>query len=823
MPVLSQASFTGGEIAPELAARVDLARYATSLRTCSNFFVRPTGGVSNRPGTYYVATLSADSLATLIPFVFSTEQAYMMVFQELTVEVYADGSEIPAAAMVTPYLSADLASIRYTQSADVATLVHQTYPPAEIVRTGATTFTYGAIDDLDSGPFLDVEDTTITVTASAATGTGITLTASSAIFEAGHVGALMRLDLEDLSDIPPWEASKMLAHPSLGGGVPTNPVGLLRRANGKVYECATNEASTGDGTYTGTVRPSHDEGTEEDGDGNPITDLAQRAGVEWEYLHSLFGVARITAVDPGGLTATADVVSYIPVVTPATTTSWAFGAWSEDQGYPAVVTYFGDRLAFANTPQQPQTEWLSKVGEYHDFGKSSPLVDNDSITQTLNAKQVNAIVELVPLDQLVALTSSSSWASPQRGEVLTPETIGYYPQSYKGSANLRSIIVGENALHAQRGATKLRELSYTLDRDKYGGDELTVLSRHLFADGHTIVDMDYAEEPHGILWIVRSDGALIGLTYLPEQQVIGWHRHETDGFFERVCCIPENGRDVPYFVVRRTVNGQTVRYLEFMASREFSDQLDGFFVDSGLTYDGRNTTATTITVSGPSYNGGDLVLLTASSGIFAPTDINDAIQFDNVRIRIYSYNSTTQAGGVLETPVPAALQATASTAWTFARNTFSGLSHLEGETVAICADGAVLDQQEVSGGAVTIPYAAGVVHIGLPYEAEIETLDVTIYGAPQTVRDITKNIPSVAVVVDKTVGLKIGPNGENLEALAVRIDEYYTDPTAALSGVAKGYVINTWDPNGRILIRQDDPLPATVLAVMPDVKFGESG
>lgn len=902
MPVLSQVSFTGGEIAPELAARVDLARYSTALRTCSNFFVRPTGGISNRPGLYYVATLDSDSLATLIPFVFSTEQAYMLVLQEFELTVYADGNQVPAGTvnitnvtdgivgfqarrtittatahglnvgqtaiitgvtatgtydvdgswevlavpsttsfriqgsgdpsgaygsggtvavsipLTTTYASEDLAAIRYTQSADVATLVHPDYEPSEVVRLSSVSFTFGTIDDLDNGPWTDTNETiTTVVTASAATGTGITLTASSAIFESTHVGALFRLDMEDLSTVPPWEASKRLV---ASGG---NPLGLFRRSTGKVYECVTDEVAGADGTYTGTVRPTHDEGVEEDGDGNAIVDLATRAGVEWEYRHSLFGVARITAVALDGLTATADVLSYLPVVTPATSSSWAFGAWSEDQGYPSVVTYFGDRLAFANTPQQPQTEWLSKVGEYHDFGQSSPIVDDDAITQTLNAKQVNAIVELVPLEQLVALTASSSWASPQRGEVLVPETIGYYPQSYKGAADLRSVIVGENALYAQRGSTKLRELRYTLDSDKYGGDELSVLSRHLFGPGRTIVDLDYAEEPHGILWIVRSDGALIGLTYLPEQQVIGWHRHETDGFFERVCVIPEDDRDVPYFVVRRDINGTTYRFLERMADREFDDQLDGFFVDCGLSYDGRNTSDTTITITGASYDGGETVTLTASSAIFASSDTGDAIQFDQVRIRITAFTSTTVVTGQLETPVSEELQNTASTEWTFARDTFTGLDHLEGATVAICADGAVLDEQVVSSGTITIDYPAGVVHIGLPYEAEAETLDVTVYGAPQTVRDVTKNIPSVTVVVDKTVGLQVGPDSANMETLAVRNEEFYTDPTMALSGVAKGYVLNTWDPNGRMLFRQPDPLPATILAVLPDVQFGESG
>lgn len=809
MPKLSQVSFTSGEVSPSLHARVDLQRYQTALKTCRNWIVLATGGVANRPGLQFIEELDATSDAFLLPFVYSTEQTYMMVMQEETAKVFTNGAFI-GSPIATDYASDELEAIRYTQSADVLTLTHQSYPPSEIVRTNATTFTFGEIDDFDNGPFLDENVTATTVTASAATGTGITLTASTSIFTADHVGALFRIDLENLSAIPPWEPSKILA----ASGV--NPLNLLRRASGKVYQCTTNEVAGALGTYTGTVRPTHDEGAEADGDGNPIDSLATRAGVEWTYRHSLFGVARITAV--AGTTATADVLTYIPVISPATTTAWAFGAWSEDQGYPAVVTYYGDRLALANTPGQPQTEWLSKVGEYHNFGESSPIVADDAITQTLNARQVNAIVELTPLEQLAALTSSSSWASPQRGETLSPNTIGFYPQSYYGAANMRSVIIGDEALYVQAGGRRLRELGFSFERDKLGGEELTVLARHLFEES-TIARMDYAEDPYGILWIVRTDGALIGLTYLKEQQVIGWHRHDTDGFFEDVCVIAEGGRDVPYFVVRRTIGGATKRFLERLSDRAAADLdiLDSFFVDSGLSFDGRNETATTITISGASYDGGESVTLTASASLFVSGDVGDAILFDaeDVRATITGYTSGTVVTATLESPVPASLQATASAAWTFARDTFSGLDHLIGETVAILADGVVLAQQVVAAdGSVTLDYPAGVVHVGLPYVSELETLEVTDFG-PSAMRDRSKTIPKVSIVMKDSVSLKVGTNTTDMyEQIPTNVENYET-PNGLSSGVGVVYPLSGLSKDGRVIVRQDDPLPATVLQIIP--------
>ncbi len=896
-----QASLTGGEISPSLYGRTDLAKFAISLGTCRNFFVRATGGASNRAGLEFVYALDATSLACLIPFVFSTTQSYMLVFQEGTIKVYSQGAyvenvgtiaitnvtsyfmpdtlEVTTATphglspgdpvtiasvlgsfspslntawtvsgvtaankflllipgitgaytsggqitvpfiLTTPYLSEDLASLRYTQSADIVTVVNQLATPYEFVRLGSVTFTFGAIQDFEGGPFLDDNTTVTTVQASAATGV-VTLTASTAIFTALHVGALFRLALQDYSAIPPWEPNKFIA----ATGV--DPDGLLRTSNGKVYIAVNNNPAPAAGTYTGTKAPDWAEGIQSDGDGNLLNGTANtRAGVTWQFLHPGFGIARITAIGGGGTTATATVVDYMPVVSPAVSTIWAFGAWSEDQGYPALVTYYQDRLVFANTPGAPQTEWASKTGDYHNFARSSPLVPSDSIRQRLNARQINGIVELIPMDQLIALTSSSSWASPKRGEDWTPTTIGYDPQSFDGAAFLRAIQTGDSALFVQFGGTKVRDLSFKNEAGKFVGEELTIMARHLFDSEHVIVDADYAKEPHGILWLVRSDGALIGLTYLPEQEVVGWHRHDTDGFFERVCVIPENGVDTPYFVVRRTVNGATVRYLERMAVRDRSDILDSFFVDSGLTYDGRNSTATAVSISGASYVGGATVTLTSTAPIFAAGDIGDAIQFPNatanVRARISGFTSSTVVSATLQSTVPDALRDVPTTTWTFARDTFSGLSHLEGKTVAILADGSPEVQQVVTGGTIRLAYPAGVVHIGLPYVSDIETLNVNIFNSPVPISDSSQVIPKVSVLVEKTLGLQAGPDENNLFDFGLQPTNFdYNAPWDLQSDSFDTFVFTDWKKRGHVLLRQSNPLPATILTITPNVEVG---
>lgn len=914
MPKQLQASLTGGEISSSLYGRTDLQKFSTSLATCRNFFVRATGGASNRAGLEFVYALDASSLATLIPFVFSTSQSYMLVFQQQTVKVYSNGAYVENSAPVatitnvvnvggafiqvttaaphglstgdtvtisaviatlvlgtvinaswpnisvtgansfqmayqpfftgigpaltgayssggsvagpvliaTPYLSANLASLRYTQSADVVTVANQLNTPYELVRLGAASFTFAAITNFTGGPFLDDNTTITTVTASAATG-AVTLTASSAIFLTSHIGSLFRLALQDFSAIPPWEPNKFIA------AVGVDPDGLLRTSNGKVYVAVSNAVAPASGTYTGSVAPAHDSGIKSDGDGNLLNGVANtRAGVTWQFLHPGFGIATITGIGGGGTTATATVSDYLPVVSPALSSIWAFGAWSANQGYPAVVTYYQDRLVLANSPGSPQTEWASKTGDYHNFARSSPLIANDAIKQRLNARQINAILELVPMEQLIALTASSSWASPSRGTTWTPTTIGFDPQSSDGAAFLRAILTGDSALFVQAGGTKVRDLSFTNDSGKFVGQELTVLARHLFDNTHYIVDWDYAKEPHGIAWLVRSDGVLIGLTYLKEQQVIAWHRHDTDGFFERVCVIPENNIDTPYFVVRRVVNGQTVRYLERMAVRDRTDILDAFHVDAGLTYDGRNTTGTTVTISGGSYAGGATVTLTATAAIFAAGDIDDAIQFPNsagnVRARISAFTSANVVTAVLQSPVPAALQNIATITWTFARDTFSGLGHLEGKTVAILADGSPEVPRVVISGSITLANPAGVVHIGLPYVSDIETLDVTIFGSAVPINDSSQVIPKVSVMVEKTLGLKAGPDANNLFDFGLQpVDFDYNAPWALQTEIQNTFVLTDWKKSGHILLRQDQPLPATVNTITPYVEVGLSG
>lgn len=517
------------------------------------------------------------------------------------------------------------------------------------------------------------------------------------------------------------------------------------------------------------------------------------------------------------------------------TSVFALGAWSPLFGYPSEVEYFSDRLFFAGSRTAPQTLWASKIGAYSDFGRSVPLVDDDSLTFTINARRLNRIQDLCALDNLLPLTGGGVWRmTAGSDDVVSPSTVGFKPQDYFGASKLPAQVVGNSAVYVQDKGQLVRDIAYSFTADGYEGGDLTAFAEH-FVEGFELVDVAYSQSPYSVVWLVRNDGKLLSLTYMREQQVVGWAMHETDGAFEAVCCVPEGGEDATYVVVRRVVEGTERRYVERLASRLISDISESFFVDSGLTYDGRNTTSTTIALSGgTSWDEEEVLTVTASSAIFTgASDVGDVLQLrrtllvDNeefevsVRVTIATFTSTTQVQVVPIGEVPVELRGTPTSQWTFARDTIGGLDHLEGREVAVLADGNVQDRKVVTGGQIALDLPGGIVHVGLPYEAMGETLDINIPGE-QSVRNRQKLIRKVSMQVLGTRGLFAGPDRDHLDEVKQREFEDYTEPTEASGELFEIPTDARWDRNGRVMFVQRDPLPVTILSIVPDVMIGGS-
>lgn len=504
---------------------------------------------------------------------------------------------------------------------------------------------------------------------------------------------------------------------------------------------------------------------------------------------------------------------------------FALSAWGTRFGYPAEVEFFGGRLVFGSTNDQPQTVWMSKTGNYVDFGKTIPSVDDDAITATINARQVNRIKELVPLSELILLTTGGEFkTSGGQDDVLTPTTVGFKPQSYHGAAELNALVIGTSALFVQNRGYVVRDIDYSFESDGYTGNDLTVFASHL-TEGKPIVDWDYQQIPYSIVWSVREDGVLLALTYMKDQSVVAWTPMEIDGLVESVTCVPEGGEDSVYIIVRRTVDGVQRRYIERLSSRLVTDVREGKFLDSHLTYDGRNATATTITATGSTWTVGQAVTLTASAATFAAGDLDDVIVLGyeaglNARLRITTFTSATVVLAQVVTPVPASVRGVATADWGFARDTLSGLSHLNGRMVGVLADGFVQGDKVVTAGAITLDEPGVLVHAGLRYVSDLETLEINVPGG-QTTRMQNKLIKRLGVIVQDTRGLLAGPEFSKLEEWEPRTAEAMIAPPDVQSGCLQIWITGSWSERGRVCIRQADPLPMAILGVIPDVTMGD--
>jgi len=260
--------------------------------------------------------------------------------------------------------------------------------------------------------------------------------------------------------------------------------------------------------------------------------------------------------------------------------------------YPQAVGYVQQRLGFGGSDEKPQTVLLSRTGDFHNFTTRSPLEDDDALEFAVAGQRAFRIRHLADIERLMILTGGSELiARGDQDGVIRPTAINISAVGYVGSSDVQPILVGTSALVVQARGSQVYEFRATAEG--YIARDLTAWAPHL-VDGYSIVDWAWAQSPSSCAWAVRSDGVLLGLTYVPEQDIFAWHRHDTEGigtgYFESVCVVPEGDEDVLYAVVKRTVSGGTVRYVERLAERNESlysagaNQTTVVFLDSHKTY-----------------------------------------------------------------------------------------------------------------------------------------------------------------------------------------------------------------------------------------------
>ena len=500
-------------------------------------------------------------------------------------------------------------------------------------------------------------------------------------------------------------------------------------------------------------------------------------------------------------------------------TNFSLGAFSTTTGFPSCVTFFEQRLVFAATVNNPQTIYFSKSGDYEnmDANIGGTIKDDDAIVYTIASNQVNAIRFLSPTRTLIIGTAGGEFAVYGGGanDAITPTNIIIKRQSNFGAANVDAVPVGNATLFLQRARRKIRELAYNFDVDGYIAPDMTILAEHVTESG--VTQMAYQDEPLAILYVVRGDGELVALTYQRDQQVTAWHRHIFGGVFgtgkavcESVAVIPTDDTEYQvYVIVKRTINGSTKRYIEVLNTFDFTetDNTTFNFLDSQLNYDGVSTT-----LNGNISNSVTTIALTDASSFSSAGKIkinNEIISYagkstNNLTGCTRGVNSTTAVAHTSGATVDQVLE------------TVTGLSHLEGQTVSILADGATHPTKVVSSGSISLDRASKKVKVGLSYTSILQTMRINAGSQNGTAQGKTKRIYEVTARLFESVGIEVGPDLNNMERVPFRTSSDPMDQgIPPFTGDKEVEFRGNFETDGFIFVRQTQPLPLTVLSLYP--------
>ena len=528
------------------------------------------------------------------------------------------------------------------------------------------------------------------------------------------------------------------------------------------------------------------------------------------------GHAKVT-----GFTSATVVTVQILVDTGSATasTDWSLGAFSDTTGYPSCVTFFEQRLVFAATLNNPQTIYFSKSGDYEnmDANIGGTVADDDAIVYTIASNQVNAIRFLSPTRTLIIGTAGGEFAVYGGGDndAITPTNIIIKKQSNYGGANVDAVPVANATLFLQRAKRKIRELAYNFDVDGYVAPDLTILAEHITEGG--VTQMAYQEEPLSIIYAVREDGELVALTYQRDQQVVAWHRHIFGGAFgsdkavcESVAVIPTDLDEYEvYVIIKRTINGATKRYVEVLNTFDFTetDNTTFNFLDSQLNYDGVSST-----LNGDISNSATTVVVADGTNFSS----SGKIQINNEIISYTGKSTNNLTGCTRGQNLTTAAAHTSGDTVDQVVETLSGLTHLEGQTVSILADGATHPTKTVSSGAISLDRAAKKVKVGLSYTSVLQTMRIDAGSQNGTSQGKTKRIYEVTVRLFETVGVEIGPDLNNLERIPFRSSANPMDQgISPFTGDKEVEFRGNYETDGFIFVRQTQPLPLTILSLYP--------
>jgi hypothetical protein len=330
-------------------------------------------------------------------------------------------------------------------------------------------------------------------------------------------------------------------------------------------------------------------------------------------------------------------------------------------------------------------------------------------------------------------------------------------------------VITYDVLHVSSKGSSVRDLAYNIYFQTYTGSDISIIASHLFY-GYTINEWAWAEAPFYVVWAVRSDGVMLTLTFLKDQEFVGWTHQTTQGSFTSVCTVTETTSaagtvDAVYTVVQRTVNGNTVKYIERVSDRVFPNGLSSAWcVDAGIQYSG----AATLSFQGAAHLNGMTVTGLATDNLGNVTVITPF---------------TMPVGGIFTLPAP--------------------------------TNGAT--------GYTTVT-------VGLSFTCQLQTLPIDTGQAP--IQGRLKKIPHVGIRVKDTLGLSMGPDFNTLvpikDLVLGNVSSMATGQNISqvvsglVTGDAQTYITSGYTVPGQYCIQQSLPYPASILGVFPEMVIGDT-
>jgi len=779
MARLMQPSFAGGELASSLHARVDLVKYKTGAKLLRNFVIHPHGGVSNRPGLRWVGALREENRKSrLIPFVASSDDAYVLEFSHNHMRVYRNGALVVVPntqnpyEIFTPWLEQDLPLLKFAQSNDILTVTHEDYSPHEIARYDHNDWRLSLVNfqpGLAPPATPTMVENVVGFTGPETVNQAIfyALTAVNAAGEESLISGALQL----VNDLRYWPRNRIVIGWTAHNTATRYNVykqdnglwGLIGSTTELTFEDKNLKPNVSDGPPLGR---------------NPFS-----------------------------------------------------GAGNN----PRTVAFHQQRRFFASTISKPQSIFATNSGNYYNMSVAIPAKESDALEFAIASQKIQKIQHMVPLGELLVFTKSGEWKiTGARDEVLSPSSLMAKPQSNYGSADhLAPIVIGSQIVFVQDKGDRVRDIGYDYSKDGYVGNDLTILAEHLFRR-NAVVAWAYQQAPFSAIWCVMRDGTLRALTYMREHEVWGWTRHDTiNGRVEDVCVVPEGEEDIPYFIVRRYINGTWRRYIERLGFHRFDTRSDCFYVDSGLSYNpairavdivGQNPSLVITMPPGHGYVIGDELEAETYTASATGERLDGDLRVSAVSGNFVGVQARDAQGNWANIPRLGSVWTGSEVIVRRKAQVLSGLGHLNGQKVVGLADGGVVGDDPnaplvVTNGSITIPYKAARIHIGLPMTAEFESLELT--AGEELTAGRMKSVLLARLRVERTAGIKMGPTFDLLQEHRPREFEDYDEMASLITGDIEVSPPPSTTYRGQVCVRQDLPLPVTMLGLIPDIDYGK--